>query len=103
MEEGNNRNDPQEVAYQEAMEAIAIARASLAGQAMSSWFPYTFSRKIFMAIFVIIGLSAFKNENYYLLISFIIASAFSPRCVGEVAFFVGRVIGTIERLFRSKR
>lgn len=103
MEEGNNLKDPQEVAYREAMEAIAIARASLAGHAMSRWFPYSFSRKIIMAIFVIIGLSAFKNDNYYFLISFIIASAFSPRCVGEVAFFVGRVSGTISSLFRSNR
>ena len=103
MKDDNNQGDAQEVAYREAMEAIAIARASLAGHAMSKWFPSTFSRKILMAIFLIIGLSAFKNNNYYLLISFVIASAFSPRCVGEVAFFVGRVSGTISSLFRSNR
>lgn len=84
--------------YREILEAMEKKdphiREELAAYALSFWLPHDWFRRFLMALTFGVGfLKVWDNPWYFLLILF--SLMFSPRIVGEVARFLGR----IHRLF----
>lgn len=67
--------------------------AAIAGQLLSSWLPSGSLRKIifFAAIVVAVYEFIFSNGKWYGFIFIFIACIMSPRVVGSVAYFLGKI------------
>ena len=73
----------------------------LAGRLASSWLPVGLTRKIILIVFLILAFKYFIQSDYLIaLIMLILASLFSPRAVGEIVNFVGKIVGSINRTFK---
>ena len=77
-------------------DAIDVFMAATAGYQLREWLPVGILRKFLARLCVALGALGLLVGNYWLLIFFLIAGTFSPRLVGECAYFLGRV----SRLFR---
>lgn len=67
-------------------------KAQMAGYLLSSWLPRDATREIIMviiALVAIVGGFIYGQKLFYLLL--LILPFFSPRIVGEVAMFLGRI------------
>lgn len=67
--------------------------AKFAGVLASPLFPTGIIRNVLMIVFFALGILAFLTPYEWLLWSFFIALAFSPRIVGELSFRYGRMVG----------
>jgi hypothetical protein len=73
----------------------------IAGHLASSWLPSGLTRKIILFVFVILAFKYFMQSDYLVtLIMLILASLFSPRAMGEVVNFIGKIVGSINRTFK---
>ena len=77
---------------------LELHAASLAGVLLHPWFPVSWSRRLIMAGIFLLGLQqAAWAGNYEPLLWWLLLPFFSPRIMGECAFFLGKV----RRVFRA--
>lgn len=75
--------------------------AQIAGHLASSWLPQGTTRKIVLFILLIFAIKYFMQDDYLLtIIMLALASLFSPRAMGELVHFTGRIVGMIGRFFK---
>jgi len=67
--------------------------AQLAGAMLSSWLPADWIRRILMVIIFLVGFYGIFEISSYFLILLILSLLFSPRIVGEIAIFMGKIKG----------
>lgn len=73
----------------------------MAGYLASSWLPRGSVRKVILFVFLILAFKYFMQSDYLLtIIMLILASLFSPRAVGELVNFAGKVVGSANRTFK---
>jgi hypothetical protein len=77
--------------FAKANSDVATAMAALAGIAFHSWLPYGAARKILMLALIGVGAFGLATGRFYLLLAWPLAVTFSPRAVGGLAFFLGRL------------
>ena len=70
--------------------------AALSGQLMSIWLPISDIRRAIMLVLFLVGLRAFVNNNDIYIIYWIVTALFSPRIVGEVTYYFGRLMGSFK-------
>lgn len=74
---------------------------NIAGHLASSWLPRDTGRKIILFILLIFAIKYFMQDDYLLtIIMLALASLFSPRAIGELVHFTGRIVGMIGRFFK---
>ena len=74
--------------------------SAISGQIMSTWIPYGALRRFIFAFLLLISVTRFFNDDtFYGFVTLFLASIMSPRVVGEVLYFFGRIAGLI---FRGK-
>jgi hypothetical protein len=66
------------------------AQTQIAGALLSDWLPSGIMRRMIMFILLLIGLYGFLSEGGYLMFSWLLLPLFSPRCVGEIAYAIGK-------------
>jgi hypothetical protein len=77
---------------------LQLHAARLAGVLLHPWFPVSWSRRLIMAGIFLLGLQqAAWAGNYEPLLWWLLLPFFSPRIMGECAFFLGKV----RRVFRA--
>jgi len=76
---------------QERREEIELLMARVSGQLLSIWLPIGITRKILMASFFLIGLLGFFTQYQWLIYSILIAGCFSPKLVGLITYWFGRM------------
>jgi hypothetical protein len=70
---------------------LQLHAAKLAGALHSFWLPVTWSRRLIMIAIVLLGIQqAWWSGNYEPLIWWLLLPFFSPRIIGECAYWVGR-------------
>lgn len=74
-------------------ERLQISAAALSGQLLSIWLPMSNTRRAIMFVLFLLGLRAFVNNNDIYIIYFIATALFSPRIVGTVTYYIGRLKG----------
>jgi hypothetical protein len=68
--------------------------SAISGQIMSAWLPYGTLRRIIFAFLMLLSVIRFvNNDNFYGFLLLFLASFMSPRVVGEVLYFFGRIAG----------
>lgn len=73
----------------------------IAGHLASYWLPRGTARKVILFVFLILALKYFLRDDYLLvLLMLLLASFFSPRMVGELVNFVGKVARIINSFFK---
>jgi hypothetical protein len=75
----------------EQREELEILQAKLSGGLLSIWFPMGIGRKLIMVVIFLVGIYGLVIGNHYFLFSWIILPMFSPRLMGEVSYFMGRI------------
>jgi len=74
------------------IEKLSITQARLAGALMSSWLPADNGRKFIMFVLLIVATYSLMQSAYIVsVISLIILCTFSPRVMGEVTIFIGKL------------
>lgn len=63
----------------------------LAGYQMSFWFPTTLGRKVLMFLFLAVGIIGIFQWSPWLGLFILLGCSFSPRIVGEVLSFIGKL------------
>lgn len=85
----------------EEREKFEDLRAQIAGSLASSWLPVRATRKFILFIFLIFAFKYFMQSDYLLtFLMLVVASLFSPRAMGELVHFTGRIVGMIGRFFK---
>ena len=72
---------------------LEIQKSKLSGMLLSTWFPVPWSKRIIMIVIVGFGLWQMVEQNFQPLIYWVALPFFSPRIVGEGAFFIGKISG----------
>lgn len=67
--------------------------AALSGTLMSSWFPVDWGRRALMIGIFLFGLEESIRGNLQPLLYWLLLPFFSPRLIGEAAYFFGRLCG----------
>jgi hypothetical protein len=70
---------------------LEASAAALSGQILSIWLPMSDTRRAIMLVLFLIGLRAFANNNEIYVVYWIATALFSPRIVGEAAYYFGRL------------
>lgn len=66
--------------------------AALAGQILSPWLPVSGTRRVIMLGIVLLGpITAWWAGNYQPFVWWLLLPFFSPRIMGECAFFLGKL------------
>ncbi len=82
-------------------DAIDNFMAASSGYLLSRWLPYGAMRKaIFFLLLFIFSVGVMSYLRWYHIASLVAALSMSPRIVGEAAYFFGRIMGTLSRIFR---
>lgn len=79
-----------EALSQEERERLEKEGKELARIIVSPWVPFSWGYRIIMAVLAGIGLLGIVEENYLLLLSWLLLPVFSPRIVGKL---VGAISG----------
>lgn len=66
---------------------------ALSGALMSPWLPVDWPRRLLMAAIFLLGLQQASVGNYQPFIWWLALPLFSPRIMGELAYFFGRLRG----------
>lgn len=69
---------------------LELHAAALAGVLLSPWFPVSWTRRALMAAIFFFGVWQAVAGNYQPLIWWLLLPFFSPRIMGEAAYFMGR-------------
>ena len=75
----------------EQRQKLEKTAAMLAGYQMFFWLPTTFLRKALMFLFLIIGIIGTFWWSPWCVLLILFGCSFSPRVVGEVSYFIGRI------------
>ncbi|MDI6764063.1 MAG: hypothetical protein QME83_13675 [Thermodesulfobacteriota bacterium] len=75
----------------EQRQELVRTASMLAGYQMSFWLPTTMLRKVLMILFLAIGVIGAFRWNPWLGLFILLGCSFSPRIVGEVLSFVGKL------------
>ena len=81
----------------EDRQKLETIQAGLSGALLHSWLPFDWKRRLIMATLFVVGVIGLLGGNSYLLLAWLTLPVFSPRAMGELAFFLGR----ISRLLRG--
>jgi hypothetical protein len=73
----------------EQREQLQLHAAKLAGVLMRPWLPVPWSIRIIMAAILLFGLQQAWVGNYQPLVWWLLLPFFSPRIMGECAYFLG--------------
>jgi len=68
---------------------LEVLAASTAGALASTWLPMGTGRRIIMVAIAAMGLWGLFQENHALMWIWVALPLFSPRCMGELALFMG--------------
>ena len=90
LEELNNELQNENLT-QEQKKEIELHKARISGTLMSIWLPIGITRKILMLSFFLIGLLGFFTQYEWLIWSILISGSFSPRLVGEISYYLGKM------------
>ena len=74
---------------------LELHKYALSGVLLHPWFPMSWSRRLIMAAIFLFGIQQSWTGNYEPLLWWLILPTFSPRIMGECAFFAGLVAGLI--------
>ena len=86
------KKEPEEInELVDAQEQIKLANARLAGYMLRNWLPDCPIRKAIMLGLFVLGVYGIAIDNSNLILWWLLIPLFSPRAVGEVAVFAGRV------------
>lgn len=78
---------------EEEKQKLELSKAQLSGQLLRIWWPFDRTRRSIMIVLFLVGLyGLIEGSNHYLWawLAFIL---FSPRIVGEISFYLGRIYG----------
>lgn len=75
----------------EQREKLERTASMLAGYQMSFWLPTTLGRKVLMFLFLAIGVIGVFQWSPWLGLFILLGCSFSPRIVGEILFFIGKL------------
>ncbi len=67
--------------------------AALSGALLSTWLPVGWGRRALMIGIIILGFEESIRGNLQPLVWWLLLPVFSPRLMGEAAYFVGRLLG----------
>lgn len=75
----------------EQRQQLERTESMLAGYQMSFWLPTTMIRKVLMALFLAVGVIGAFQWNPWFGLFILLSCSFSPRIVGEVLYFIGKL------------
>jgi hypothetical protein len=75
----------------EQRQELERTASMLAGYQMSFWLPTTLGRKVLMVFFLAIGVIGVFQWSSWFGFFILLACSFSPRIVGEVLSFIGKI------------
>ena len=78
---------------QERREELELHETRLAGFLLHPSLPMSWGRRLIMAAIFLFGAVQAATGNYDALVVWLLLPFFSPRCVGEAAFLLGRLRG----------
>ena len=70
---------------------------ALAGKLLNPWFPLDWTRRLLMLGIFALGIEESVRGNYQPLLWWLLLPMFSPRLMGELAYFAGKLAGSIHR------
>lgn len=73
------------------MNELEKLQQAIAGYSMRHWLPAGVGRRLIMLALFLSGVYGIVNNEYYYLIAWPVMLIFSPRAVGELAYFWGRM------------
>ena len=75
----------------EQRQQLEKTAAMLAGYQMSFWLPTTLGRKVLMFLFLALGVFGVFLWSPWFALFILLGCSFSPRLVGEVSIFIGKL------------
>jgi hypothetical protein len=78
---------------------LQLHATRLSGLLLRPWFPMSWTRRLVMAAIVLLGVQQAWVGNYQPMVLWLFLPLFSPRIMGECAFFLGRFARPFARLF----
>jgi len=88
-----NRELASESLTPEQRRELELHSARLAGFLCSHWLPLDWTRRLIMAAIFIFGIQQAWVGNRQAMLLWLLLPLFSPRIVGEVFHFIGRLVG----------
>ena len=79
----------------EEKQKLETLQAGLAGALLSSWLPFGWGRRAIMITLLFVGAYGLVEGNSYLLLSWLLLPFFSPRLIGELSYYVGKISGAL--------
>lgn len=80
---------------EEEKQKLELSQAQLSGQLLSIWWPYDWVRRSIMIVLFVVGLYGVIKGSTHFLWAWSALIFFSPRIVGEISFFMGRIFGVL--------
>ena len=71
--------------------------AALAGNLLRPWLPVDWARRLLILGIVALGIEESVRGNYEPLLWWLLLPMFSPRLMGELAYYAGKLTGTTRR------
>lgn len=75
----------------EELHILEIHQAALAGTLLRSWLPLGWGRRLIMIGIVALGVYGITEDNYQVFVWWLLLPFFSPRIVGEIGYFLGKL------------
>ena len=82
---------------EEVKQKLEVSKVQLSGQLLSIWWPFDGTRRSIMIVLFLIGLYGLIGGSTHLLWAWPVSLLFSPRVVGELSFFIGKIIGVLHK------
>ncbi len=79
----------------EEKQKLELSKAQLSGQLLSIWWPFDWTRRSIMIALFLVGLYGLIEGSTHFLWAWSVLVLFSPRMVGEISFFIGRIFGVL--------
>lgn len=74
---------------------LELSKTQLSGQLLSIWWPFDWTRRSIMVALFLVGLYGLIQGNTHFLWAWPALVLFSPRMVGEISFFIGKIFGVL--------
>lgn len=87
LDEGNLSEDEKQ--------NLELSRTQLSGQLLSIWLPFDWTRRSIMATLFLVGIYGLIQGNTHFLWAWPALVLFSPRMVGEISLFIGKLFGVL--------
>jgi len=75
----------------EERQRFEVLQAQLSGILLSPWIPFGWGRRGAMIVLFVLGGLGLAGGNMYFLFAWLIMFCFSPRLVGEFAYYLGKL------------